>query len=357
MVVELTNAQARALVVRAQLLDGPLSGDVVEVAEQLGSIKIDPTSVIAPAEHTILYGRMGWGYESGQLSKAVELDHTLVEYQGAYRAASLVPALRARMGDEFLHASARAWLTANATFRADILRRLKADGPLPSGAIYDTSQVAASSDSGWYGKTQVPRMLEVMQRAGDIAVAGRDGRTRLWDLAERVYTAAPLAPDEGAAVLAARTLQAHGIAKQRSPYTPVGIAGVEARVEGSGWKFRVDPQTLESLSTPIEPRATILNPYDPVLFDRPRLTELFGFTYVLEQFKPKHERRYGYFAHPILLGTEFVALLDATLDPSLPALKVAALHELTDLSSADRARVEHAVLDLADWLGVPLVGL
>ena len=41
--------------VRAQLLDAARPGDVVEVAEQLGYIKIDPTATIAPCEHTVLW--------------------------------------------------------------------------------------------------------------------------------------------------------------------------------------------------------------------------------------------------------------------------------------------------------------
>ena len=58
-------------------------------------------------------------------------------------------------------------------------------------------------------------------------------------------------------------------------------------------------------------RVAILNPYDGMLFDRPRLAELFGFEYVLEQFKPKAQRVYGYFARPILVGDRFAGLLDA----------------------------------------------
>lgn len=61
----LTREQARRLAVRAQLLDAARPGDVVEAAEQLGAIKIDPTATIAPSEQTILFSRIGWGYEPG----------------------------------------------------------------------------------------------------------------------------------------------------------------------------------------------------------------------------------------------------------------------------------------------------
>ena len=88
---ELTRDQARRIAVRAQLLDAARPGDVVEVAEQLGYVKIDPTATIAPCEHTVLWSRIGWSYEAGQLQKAVEIDRLLFEFDGAFRPMSLLP--------------------------------------------------------------------------------------------------------------------------------------------------------------------------------------------------------------------------------------------------------------------------
>ena len=72
-------------------------------------------------------------------------------------------------------------------------------------------------------------------------------------------------------MLAERRLQAAGIAKQKSPWTPVGEAGEAARVEGSAWKFRVDPDAIAALDDDPGGRVAFLNPYDSLLFDRPRL--------------------------------------------------------------------------------------
>ena len=161
--------------------------------------------------------------------------------------------------------------------------------------------------------------------------------------------------DEAGRMLDERRLQAAGIARQKSPWTPVGTAGVAASVEGSTWKWRVDPAALESLDDDPGGRVAILNPYDGMLFDRPRLAELFGFEYVLEQFKPKAQRVYGYFAHPILVGDRFAGLLDAELDKKKENLVVAAVHEIADLEAEEREMVDAEVQDLAEWLGVPLV--
>ncbi len=353
---QLSRDEARRIAVRAQLLDAERPGDVVEVAEQLGTIKIDPTATIVPSEQTILFSRIGWGYEPGQLVSAVERDRTLFEYDGHFRAASLLPATVARMRGRVLRAQAAGWLEANARFRADVLVRLRAEGPLLASQIPDTSQVAHRDEAGWYGSNQVPRMLELLSHLGEVGIVARAGRQRVWDVGERVFAGVPdLGFDEAGAVLDARRLQAAGIARRRSPWTPVSEAGDAATVEGSTWRWRVDPAALAALGDDAGGRVAILNPYDGMLFDRPRLTELFDFEFVLEQFKPKAQRVYGYFAHPILVGDRFVGLLDAALDKKKENLVVTAVHEFDDLEPEEREMVDAEISDLAEWLVVPVI--
>lgn len=354
----LTRDEARRIAVRAQLLDADRPGDVVEVAEQIGAIKIDPTATIAPAEQTVPWSRIGWGYEPGQLRKAVEDDRLLFEHDGLFWAGTLLGSKLSIMRHGPRRAATVAYLEANAAFRRDILRRLRADGPLEASAFADTSVVQRDRSSGWYGPNEVPRMLEILARIGDVAIAGRAGRQRLWDLPERVYPEdlPTYKLDEAEELLQRRRLQAAGIAKQKSPWTAVGMAGEPAVVEGSAWKWRVDPEALAALEDDPGGRAAILNPYDRMLFDRPRLTELFDFTYVLEQFKPRSQRVYGYFAHPILVGDRFVGLLDAELDKKKETLVVHAVHELVPFEDEERAMVDAELRDLAEWLGVPLAG-
>ncbi|GAB2709855.1 uncharacterized protein YcaQ [Microbacterium marinum] len=355
----LSRDDARRIAVRAQLLDADRPADVVEVAEQLGAIKIDPTAVISPSEHTICWSRIGWAYEPGQLSKAVETDRQLFEYDGQFRPTSLLPFLWPLMRTRTLRAATREYLEANARFRADILARLTSEGELLAADIPDTSQVQAKNEGGWYGSNQVPRMLELMMYLGEVAVSRRVGRQRVWDLAERVYpTGLPeMSPEDAETALAARRLQALGIARQKSSWSGVGVAGEEARVEGSTWVWRVDPEAIAALEDDPGGRAAVLNPYDRMLFDRPRLAELFDFEFVLEQFKPKSQRVYGYFAHPILVGDRFIGLLDAALDKRKENLVVGAVHELVPFDDEEREMVHAEIRDLAEWIGVPVRGL
>jgi uncharacterized protein YcaQ len=41
---------------------------------------------------------------------------------------------------------------------------------------------------------------------------------------------------------------------------------------------------------------------------------VFGFNYVLEVYKPQHQRKFGYYALPILWGDKFVGRFDSKLD-------------------------------------------
>lgn len=354
----LTRDEARRIAVRAQLLDAERPGDVVEVAEQLGYIKIDPTATIAPCEHTVLWSRIGWSYEAGQLRKAGETDRLLFEFDGAFRPMSLLPLMLPAMRQWPRRESTREWLDANAKFKTEVLARLKGEGPLLASDIPDTAQVDRAPD-GWYGKNQVPHMLDFLSRQGLVAIVGREGRHRRWDLAERVYPSdlPDIDPDEAERALAERRLRAVGIAKRKSPWSQIGEAGEPATVEGSAWKFRVDPEAVAALEEDDGGRVAFLNPYDSMLFDRPRLAEIFEFAYVLEQFKPKPQRIYGHFAHPILLGDRFVGMLDAEVDKERRALRVNAVHEFLPFEPEEHDVVRAEIAELGEWLGLPVAGL
>ena len=350
---QLTRDQARRIAVHAQLLDADRAGDVVQVAEELGAIKIDPTATIAPAEHTILWSRIGGAYDPIQLSKAVELDRLLFEFDGAFRPVSLLPLMLPAMRLWPRRPSTREWLAANDRFRTEVLAQLRGEGPRLATEIPDTAEVTRPPD-GWFGSNQTVHMLDFLQRQGQVAVAGREGRHRLWDLAERVYPKdmPEYEYDEAERMLNERRLQGAGIAKQKSPWTPVGDAGEPAMIEGNPRKYRVAPEAMAALEQDEGGRVAFLSPYDGMLFDRPRISELFEFDYVLEQFKPKPQRKYGFFAHPILMGDRFVGLLDSEVDREKGVLTVTAVHELLPFDPEEEAMVRGEIEQLAEWLGV-----
>jgi uncharacterized protein YcaQ len=353
---ELTLDDARRIAVRAQLLDGDRPGDVIEVAEQLGAIKIDPTSMIAPCEHTMLWSRIGYAYEPGQLKDAVERDRLLFEFDGAFRPVSLLPLMLPAMRCWPRRESTRQWLEANDRFRSDVISRLRAEGPLLASDIPDTAEVGRPPD-GWSGLNQVPIMLDFLSRQAVVAVVGREGRHRRWDLAERVYPSdlPEFGDEEAKRLLNERKLEAAGIARQNSPWTPVGMAGEPVTIEGMRSKWRVDPAAVATLEDDDGGRVAFLNPYDGMLFDRPRLRDIFDFDYVLEQFKPKLQRKYGLFAQPILMGDRFVGMLEAEVDRTEGLLRIQAVHEFFPFDPEEDEMIRAEISELAQWLGVEVV--
>ncbi len=126
-----------------------------------------------------------------------------------------------------------------------------------------------------------------------------------------------------------RRLQAAGIAKPKITVDPGGQdAGEPAMIEGMRQKYRVDPEALAALETTtkaaVSPSSTRTTACSSIVRG---CEELFEFAYVLEQFKPKPQRKYGYFAHPILMGDRFVGMLDAEVDKARDELRVTAVHE------------------------------
>lgn len=356
---EITREQARTIAIGAGLLDDDRPADVVEVAEQLGRIKIDPTRVIAPSEHMMMYSRIGEGYSPGDLKKALETDRTLFEYDGMIYPASLLPAMYGIWRGTPRYPNNLAWLESNRAEANEILAELRALGPSPASALKPRYDVKFSDTDGWYGPNATPRLLEALSRRGEVAVSGRQSRNRIWDLAERVHGDAfgsTVSSEEGRAELERRTLAGLGIVRTNVGYHRIKDAGESVTIEGLPKTYQADPTALEKVLTEEAPpgRVSILNPYDWSLFDREKLQRIFNFEYTLEQFKKPHERVYGYFAHPILVGDRFPALMDAAVDRKEGLLRIGAIHELDELEPEEREMIDAELEALARWLGVRL---
>ena len=356
--LQLSRRDARRLAVRAQLLDARRPASVAEVIDELTVLNIDPTNAIAPSEDLILWTRLGNGYEPAQLKEAVEVERVAFEYDGMYRAIADLPLYRAYMRQPLKYAQPKEWLAANAAFRADVLARL-VDGPLLTAEIPDTAAVSWGS-SGWTNNRNVTQMMELLVRLGEVAIAGREGRERRWDLAERVYPDVPeINVETAAASRNVRRLQALGIARAKQTEVPlerndVGDVGVPAVVDGVPGQWRVDEVGLDELGVPFDGRTALLSPFDRLVFDRVRAEELFGFEYVLEIYKPAAKRRWGYFALPILRGDELIGKLDAKADRKAGVLRVFAVHRDRDWTTGEVADVHAEIRSLADWLGLEL---
>jgi uncharacterized protein len=323
--------------------------------QQLTLLQIDPTAAIAPSADIVAWSRIGSAYQPAHLQQALDQDRTLFEHNALVRPMSDLGLQLAASRTSRSHERTHAWIRDNDRFRRDIIELLGSSGPLSSRDIPDTCVVPWAS-TGWTNNRNVTQMLELLMMRGEIAIAGRVGRERLWDLAERVYPADVVVPSEDDAhrIKNERRLASLGIARQKSTSMPiepvdVGEAGEPAVVEGTTGEWRVDPGTLDE---DFEGRTALLSPFDRLVYDRRRAEELFEFEYTLEMYKPAAKRRWGYFALPILHDDRLVGKVDATADRKASVLRVHAIHEDVRFTRTMTKAVQSELEDLASWLGL-----
>jgi uncharacterized protein YcaQ len=363
----LTKEQARRIAVRAQLLDAQRPTDLLEVVSHLTFLQIDPTAAIAPSADLVAWTRMGDAYRPKHLARALD-ERKLYELRAFVRPMADLGLHLAEMAtwpfpDEEKRRwpppgiAAHRWLKKNAAFRKDILKLLQKSGPLQSREIPDTSAVPWQS-TGWTGNRNVTQMLEFLNARGEVAIAGRVGRQRLWDLPERVYPTVDVVPlEEARRILAVRRLRALGIVRPKvigingERYVE-DVEGEPAEVEGTEGGWVVDPTAL---GQDFEGRAALLSPFDRLIHDRIRAQDLFDFEYTLEMYKPAAQRRWGYFALPVLHHDRLLGKIDAIADRKASKLHVRAVHEDVRFTRPMTKSV-HAELDaLASWLGLDAV--
>jgi uncharacterized protein YcaQ len=166
-------------------------------------------------------------------------------------------------------------------------------------------------------------MLELLSDRGDIAVAGRNGGQRLWDLSGRCWPQTETVPLREAERL---------LAEQR--FRALGV-----RLERGEW--RVHPDASDE---PVPDRATLLSPFDRLIHDRARTEALWGFRYRLEMYVPRDKREYGYYVLPLLAGDRIVGRVEPRFDRKTGTLEVLG-------AWGDRSRLEEALDDLATFLG------
>ncbi len=359
---ELSREQARRIAIQAQLLDEPHPTSLLAVVRQLTMLQIDPVAAVAPSADLVAWSRLGSAYRPADLPAALD-SRQLIELRAMIRPAEDFVLYRADMANRLAggplkgwQESGRAWVAENDACRRDILDRLERDGPLTSRQLPDTCAVPWSS-SGWTNNKNITKMLELMELSGEVAVAGRRGRERLWDLGRRIHPDDPMVPVEDAIRRRnEKRLHALGLARTRAQETqvePMDVAdvGEPAVVEGTSGSWRLDPSYL---ARPFSGRAALLSPFDRLIHDRRRALDLFDFDYQLEMYKPVAKRRWGYYALPILYGDRLVGKLDAAVDRSVGVLRVNCVHRDVPFTKAMSRAILREIADLAQWLGVEL---
>jgi hypothetical protein len=321
-----TPEQARRVAVRAQLLDGSAPG-VLETVRRLGFLQLDPIATVARPQHLVLWSRLG-PFDTAELDRLLWVERKLFEWAAFIWPIEALPLIRARMR-QIRRAKTlkreryiQEFLRQNAGFRRYVLRQLDRRGPLLARELEDRS-VQGRRAHRWYGSRYVADMLEILHGRGDVAVVGRRGGQRVWDLAERWYPETELVPAREAA---------RRLAEQR--FRALGV-----RLEGGEWHAHPDVS-----DGPLPDRVTLLSPFDRLVHDRDRAEALFGFRYRLEMYVPPATREYGYYVLPILVGDRLVGRVEPRFDRKAGTLEVLG-------AWGDTSRLDEALESLAAFLG------
>jgi uncharacterized protein YcaQ len=301
-------AEARRIAVRAQLLDGSATG-VLETVRQLGFLQIDPIATVATPQRLVLWSRLG-PYDVSELERLLWEDRKLFEWGAFIRPIEDFPLILARMrrrrtGKYSWERRGMEFMRKNAGFRRYVLRELERRGPLLSRELVDSS-VRTWKSHGWHGNRNVTVMLELLEDRGQVAVTGRRGGHRLWDLGERWFPQVEPSPlDEAERILAEKRWRSLGVRLARN----------------GEWEVHPDSE-----AAPVPARTTFLSPFDRLVHDRDRAEALWDFRYRLEMYVPKAKREYGYYVLPILKGDRLIGRIDPVLDRKTGVLRVNSVH-------------------------------
>jgi len=314
---------------------------VLEFLGRFGSIQYDPIAVAGRSHDLVLHARIA-GYDSAWCDELYERREIFEAYN---KGLSLVPTrefpwFRGRAGrrSELL-------LEENADVARRVLERIRADGPLSSSDF----ERERGPTKDWFGMptNTVRVVLEAYAVTGLLGLARREGNRRSYDLLERLLPAdvlerkLPLHEQIRHKMLS--RYRAHGLlgtpaagdifgglgAARPDPRFP-GLPGrnalreelvergdlVPIDVEGLRRKRFVVREEVDLLGDPPEPPPSVafLSPFDPMIWDRRLLGELFDFDYVWELFVPPEKRRWGWYVLPIVFRDRLVGRFEPRID-------------------------------------------
>jgi uncharacterized protein len=333
--IRLSKPDARRIWLRAQRLDkhapfgdGPQATRAA--VEHLGYVQIDTINVIERCHHQILYTRIP-SYQRDHLRQAQTIDKTVFEYWA--HALSYLPTRDLRF---YLRAMRRDWQARSAWFGAvkeselrKVIARIRKHGALTIRDIDD--DVLVEKEHAWGSRKPSKRALQLAFYKGLVTVSQRTGMLKTYELTSRHFgwERPPPAAAEAEIVeyLLERALRSQGIVSLDSVCyanprrKPAMRRLIESRVrrgelvavalEGEHW---TRPQTLEARLDSGGDRVHILSPFDPLIHQRKRLQLFFDYEHRFEAYVPRDKRVFGYFAQPVLVGDEIVAVLDLKTD-------------------------------------------
>ncbi len=375
---QLSAAEARRIALAAQGFDrerpagSPDTRHFRRVIESLGLLQLDFVNVLMPAHFLVLWSRLG-PYERARFERFVYDKGNYTE-QWAHEA-SIVPAsswplLDHRRQSYRMHKNNPIRKLRNrAAYLDAVIDQVQRDGALTAHDL-PPAPGPRRNPGDWH--RSIPRWaLEYHFARGALLVARRlPNFQRVYDLPERVlareHLSVSLSAKDAQLELLRRAASALGVATLNDLADYYRMSAREAApliddlvedetlstVIVDGWD-----ETAYLASTARLPRtikgASLLSPFDPVVWFRPRAERLFGFHYRIEIYVPAVRRKWGYYVLPFRVADEIVARVDIKADRQARKLLVLATHEEKDIDSSSCVdRLARELQVLSDWLGL-----
>lgn len=364
----ISQIRARHLWIAAQKLDsatpfgaGPEA--TLAAVRQLGYVQIDTINVIERCHHHILWSRIP-AYQRTDLAHAQSADKSLTEYWT--HALSYVPTEDLR----YFHPTMQLYrktpyrwfgsVTPEQT--RDMLKRLEAEGPLSIRDINDDELV--DKNHPWASRKPSKRVLEILFYQGLVSVSTRQGMVKTYDLTNRHFgwSSAPRPATERQVIAYKldRALRSQGLVSLASichldapskkavgeliesrvrsrKLVPVAIEGLE---NVAHW---AEPSALAATPETAPSLVHILSPFDPLIIQRKRLSQFFGYEHLFEAYVPAAKRKMGYFTLPVLQGDRIVAAIDLKTDRAQKRVLVQQWTALDDAGAEGSVAIEEAM--------------
>lgn len=376
--VSLSASQARRIALGAQGFDQRRPTGRVDrrhlrrVFDRMGLIQIDSVNVLVRSQELPLFARLG-PHPRGLIDDA-SADGELFEYW--VHEASHVPTdhhhlYRWRMRSPHRWGVFRKLIADRPDFIEKVYAHVAENGPIVAGEL----KQRIGKKGTWWDYDDGKVALEALFHEGRVGARRRPNDfARMYDIAERMIPAdildRPTPPEHEARkellVLAAKH---HGVAtlteladyhrQGNPPVRPLIPELVEegrlVEVDVEGWSkpgyLHPDAATPRRISA-----RALLSPFDPVVWNRDRIEQMFGFRYRIEIYVPKPKREYGYYVLPFLLGDKLVARVDLKADRSNRTLLVQSAWGEPGIPEGEVAHELAAELALmAGWLGLERV--
>ena len=356
------------------------------IIQRFGYLQLDTVAIAGARSHSIVLQSRLEGFDPAYAEELLQPGEPIFEFWGheaSWIPLELYPTFGFRREDFRHHPWWGDLIGEHPEVARDLRRRIRDEGPLRS------LDMKGGGSRGWWDLKVAKKVATAMWSSGELAIRERRNFQRTYDLPERVipesWRRETVPRGRAIETLVQRALTGHGWAttgtiaqtfrlaqkdvvaaldhlEESNDIVPCNLILDGGRMS-RGWIRPTDLDLAVRLQgiRPRHDRGVLLSPFDPVLWDRNRVQQLFAFHQLLEIFKPAANRLYGYYCLPVLAGERLVARYDLKADRKHGEIEIISLRFEGDVpsnpaNSADGEAARTALERFARAVGLEIKG-